>query len=145
MTIRRLIEFLNPDVHIIANDWQKNTACLFRLELPIQHSHLSWLQSILPLRSACCGNMSNNINSGGRRNALSSVDFYRRVPKDLTEVSSSRLSSATRFLVLELRRMSIRKFLVRNSQRLGFLLPPGNDFGCSHVRGSYGNHVNSIF
>ena len=31
--------------------------------------------------------MSNNINGGGRgRNAMSSVDFYRRVPKDLTEV-----------------------------------------------------------
>lgn len=29
----------------------------------------------------------NNINGGGgRRNAMSSVDFYRRVPKDLTEV-----------------------------------------------------------
>jgi hypothetical protein len=29
----------------------------------------------------------NNIGNGGRqRNALSSVDFYRRVPKDLTEV-----------------------------------------------------------
>jgi hypothetical protein len=33
--------------------------------------------------------MSNNINGGGRsRNAMSSVDFYRRVPKDLTEVRS---------------------------------------------------------
>ena len=32
--------------------------------------------------------MSNNINGGGgRRNMMSSVDFYRRVPKDLTEVS----------------------------------------------------------
>ena len=31
--------------------------------------------------------MQNNINAGGgRRQALSSVDFYRRVPKDLTEV-----------------------------------------------------------
>ena len=30
----------------------------------------------------------NNINGGGRsRNMMSSVDFYRRVPKDLTEVS----------------------------------------------------------
>jgi hypothetical protein len=30
----------------------------------------------------------NNLNgaSGGRRQVLSSVDFYRRVPKDLTEV-----------------------------------------------------------
>jgi hypothetical protein len=29
----------------------------------------------------------NNINGGGgRRGGLSSVDFYRRVPKDLTEV-----------------------------------------------------------
>ena len=35
--------------------------------------------------------MSNNINGGGRRgNALSSVDFYRRVPKDLTEVRKKR-------------------------------------------------------
>lgn len=33
--------------------------------------------------------MSNNINGGGRRgNALSSVDFYRRVPKDLTEATA---------------------------------------------------------
>jgi hypothetical protein len=32
--------------------------------------------------------MQNNLNgSGGRRQALSSVDFYRRIPKDLTEVS----------------------------------------------------------
>lgn len=30
---------------------------------------------------------SNNIyGGGGRRNAMASVDFYRRVPKDLTEV-----------------------------------------------------------
>jgi hypothetical protein len=36
--------------------------------------------------------MSNNINGGGRsRNALSSVDFYRRVPKDLTEVGLPRM------------------------------------------------------
>lgn len=29
----------------------------------------------------------NNINGGGgRKNMMSSVDFYRRVPKDLTEV-----------------------------------------------------------
>jgi len=33
--------------------------------------------------------MSNNISGGGRgRNAMSSVDFYRRVPKDLTEATS---------------------------------------------------------
>eukprot|EP00537_Pseudo-nitzschia_pungens_P002672 CAMPEP_0172359856 /NCGR_PEP_ID=MMETSP1060-20121228/3977_1 /TAXON_ID=37318 /ORGANISM="Pseudo-nitzschia pungens, Strain cf. cingulata" /LENGTH=482 /DNA_ID=CAMNT_0013081657 /DNA_START=661 /DNA_END=2109 /DNA_ORIENTATION=- len=33
--------------------------------------------------------MSNNINGGSRsRNAFSSVDFYRRVPKDLTEATS---------------------------------------------------------
>jgi len=33
--------------------------------------------------------MSNNISGGGRsRNALSSVDFYRRVPKDLTEATT---------------------------------------------------------
>lgn len=32
----------------------------------------------------------NNINGGGgRRQALSSVDFYRRVPKDLTEVRNA--------------------------------------------------------
>ena len=31
----------------------------------------------------------NNINGhgGGRRSAMASMDFYRRVPKDLTEVS----------------------------------------------------------
>jgi hypothetical protein len=33
------------------------------------------------------GGAVNNLNgSGGRRQVLSSVDFYRRVPKDLTEV-----------------------------------------------------------
>lgn len=33
--------------------------------------------------------MSNNINGGSRgRNAMSSVDFYRRVPKDLTEATT---------------------------------------------------------
>jgi hypothetical protein len=33
------------------------------------------------------GGGANNLNGGGgRRQALSSVDFYRRVPKDLTEV-----------------------------------------------------------
>ena len=33
--------------------------------------------------------MQNNLNGGGgRRQALSSMDFYRRVPKDLTEVGS---------------------------------------------------------
>jgi hypothetical protein len=32
--------------------------------------------------------MHGNINGGGgKRQAMSSVDFYRRVPKDLTEVS----------------------------------------------------------
>ena len=30
--------------------------------------------------------MSNINGGGGRRNMMSSVDFYRRVPKDLTEV-----------------------------------------------------------
>ena len=31
----------------------------------------------------------NNINGhGGRRSAMASMDFYRRVPKDLTEVSN---------------------------------------------------------
>ena len=31
--------------------------------------------------------MQNQLNgSGGRRQAMSSIDFYRRVPKDLTEV-----------------------------------------------------------
>lgn len=30
--------------------------------------------------------MHGNINGGRPRNAVSSVDFYRRVPKDLTEV-----------------------------------------------------------
>jgi hypothetical protein len=31
----------------------------------------------------------NNINGGpGRRSGMASVDFYRRVPKDLTEVRS---------------------------------------------------------
>ena len=31
---------------------------------------------------------SNNIyGGGGQRSAMASVDFYRRVPKDLTEVS----------------------------------------------------------
>ena len=29
---------------------------------------------------------ANQLNGGGRRQALSSIDFYRRVPKDLTEV-----------------------------------------------------------
>lgn len=34
---------------------------------------------------------ANNLNGGGgRRQALSSVDFYRRVPKDLTEVCRRR-------------------------------------------------------
>jgi hypothetical protein len=46
--------------------------------------------------------MSNNINGGGRRNALSSVDFYRRVPKDLTEVRFPAVGLYT-VLVLSLR------------------------------------------
>lgn len=38
--------------------------------------------------SAAGGGGMNNLNGsgGGRRQVLSSVDFYRRVPKDLTEV-----------------------------------------------------------
>lgn len=33
--------------------------------------------------------MHNNISGGGRqRSAISSVDFYRRVPRDLTEATS---------------------------------------------------------
>ena len=37
--------------------------------------------------------MSNQINGGrGKTSALGSVDFYRRVPKDLTEVRASRLN-----------------------------------------------------
>jgi hypothetical protein len=31
-------------------------------------------------------NNLNGASGGGRRQVLSSVDFYRRVPKDLTEV-----------------------------------------------------------
>jgi hypothetical protein len=39
--------------------------------------------------------MSNQINGGrARTNALSSVDFYRRVPKDLTEVGRNRIRRA---------------------------------------------------
>jgi hypothetical protein len=35
--------------------------------------------------------MHGNINGGGgKRQAMSSVDFYRRVPKDLTEVRNYR-------------------------------------------------------
>merc|ERR1719183_2656629 len=30
---------------------------------------------------------ANQLNGGGRRQALSSIDFYRRVPKDLTEAT----------------------------------------------------------
>ena len=42
----------------------------------------------------------NNINGGGGRgrNMMSSVDFYRRVPKDLTEVR--KLSSLVRYTVI---------------------------------------------
>ena len=40
--------------------------------------------------------MQNNINGGGgRRQVLSSVDFYRRVPTDLTEVSVLRVLVAS--------------------------------------------------
>jgi len=52
--------------------------------------HFGVLQLFFLSSCGCCPSpiaiMSNNINGGGRRNALSSVDFYRRVPKDLTEV-----------------------------------------------------------
>ena len=42
--------------------------------------------------------MSSNIGgSGGRgRNALSSVDFYRRVPRDLTEVRERKTKQTTK-------------------------------------------------
>ena len=54
--------------------------------------------------------MSNNINGGGRsRNAMSSVDFYRRVPKDLTEV---------RFLLVVLTRIAFAQ------QCIAWLLVP---------------------
>ena len=44
--------------------------------------------------------MSNNINGGGRgRNAMSSVDFYRRVPKDLTEVRFGEDKYSSSFLL----------------------------------------------
>jgi hypothetical protein len=47
-----------------------------------------WLREI---HRRCRTMSSNNLNgSGGRRQALSSVDFYRRVPKDLTEVRAAR-------------------------------------------------------
>jgi len=48
--------------------------------------------------------MHGNINNGGRqRNAMSSVDFYRRVPKDLTEATSlGALMSVAAMLVMAL-------------------------------------------
>ena len=56
--------------------------------------------------------MQNQLNgSGGRRQAMSSLDFYRRVPKDLTEVcnSYSDLSSASAaaLLLLQLLLLSV--------------------------------------
>ena len=39
--------------------------------------------------------MSNQINGGrGKYSAISSVDFYRRVPKDLTEVRALEMGFA---------------------------------------------------
>lgn len=64
--------------------------------------------------------MSQNINGGGgSRNVLSSVDFYRRVPKDLTEVRTRHSSSSItcgraiggKELVLVPPQMRARRFL----------------------------------
>jgi hypothetical protein len=44
----------------------------------------------------------NNINGhggGGRRSAMASMDFYRRVPKDLTEVSVVACSIAPLYIL----------------------------------------------
>jgi hypothetical protein len=74
----------------------------------------------------------SNINGGmgrGGRSALSSVDFYRRVPKDLTEVrvicgafvvnqAASKQASkqqARRECLLGICVGSVRRFLVQNS------------------------------
>jgi hypothetical protein len=51
--------------------------------------------------------MSNNINGRGKYSALSSVDFYRRVPKDLTEVRGWEWA-----LVVDSARCALRTVLV---------------------------------
>ena len=87
--------------------------------------------------------MSNNISGGGRsRNAMSSVDFYRRVPKDLTEVSFR-----TQIMIdIVLRPFKKTVYLTNRSPpstttTATYLLPylniiivySGNDIGCGYV------------
>ena len=55
----------------------------------------------------------NNINGhGGRRSAMASMDFYRRVPKDLTEVSTHTLYQSS-----ALRHLYIQKWNIHASER----------------------------
>lgn len=66
----------------------KQRKCCLSSKKDIAH----WLFLVVPFENnlfPSTDQMSNQISNGSRRGtALSSVDFYRRVPKDLTEVSS---------------------------------------------------------
>jgi hypothetical protein len=109
--------------------------------------------------------MSNNINGGGRsRNVMSSVDFYRRVPKDLTEVSTMACVSHWICLVVRMRPCGVVlvKILLASYVMSSFDNPKqsskdmnndtfsniflflsstlGHDFGCCHVAVCYWDH-----
>jgi hypothetical protein len=89
------IEVIPPFIMPVKNQTSQHTPSQRNSQLktplaPCQH-HFCHLQQSSLRRHICDCKMSNNINGGGRsRNALSSVDFYRRVPKDLTEVGDDR-------------------------------------------------------
>jgi hypothetical protein len=88
--------------------------------------------------SSAGGGGVNNLNgSGGRRQVLSSVDFYRRVPKDLTEVRDA----GERICWMMARWVFLRlaAFTDAGSAFLVLLvLPLGDHVGCGD---EYGGHV----
>jgi hypothetical protein len=91
--------------------------------------------------------MSNNINGGGRsRNAMSAVDFYRRVPKDLTEVCSRKEA----FLIVRIDRPYAVWYEVYEKPLTIFFVSPsenyiGNYIGSSHVHVRYRDHGYFVF
>ena len=81
------------------SSWSRQTVrCPVSKKKPANGKQLIFRYLFLLVASCCISlTMSNQINGGrGRTNALSSVDFYRRVPKDLTEVRNREIISPSR-------------------------------------------------
>jgi hypothetical protein len=98
--------------------------------------------------------MSNNISGGGRsRNTLSSVDFYRRVPKDLTEVRRHADTHCGCIAMIVCTPFYVKMYgeILSHESFVGTSLPQcypqnvGDDTGSCHVNVCHWNYGYSIY